>query len=115
MEREPSCELMVFWRVTVGWNEDPPEELEVREGLLWSIETAMLATAQTAQGVEDATRRTCDYDDTSSMEKQLLGCGVGVAERLRLCTATCRRIARTRARRVAQGAESSVAVRNSGL
>ena len=65
MEREPSCELMVFWRVTVGWNEDPPEELEVREGLLWSIETAMLATAQTAQGVEDATRRTCDYDDTN--------------------------------------------------
>jgi hypothetical protein len=33
MEREPSCELIVFWRVTVEGKEDPPEELEVREGL----------------------------------------------------------------------------------
>lgn len=34
MEREPSCELIVFWRVTDGWKEDPPaEELEAREAL----------------------------------------------------------------------------------
>lgn len=44
IEREPSCELMVFWRVTVGWKEEPPEEFEVREG----IERAMVARTQGA-------------------------------------------------------------------
>jgi hypothetical protein len=37
----------------------------------------VLATAQTVVWV-DATRRACDYHDTSGLEKQQLGCGVGV-------------------------------------
>lgn len=48
---------MVFCRVTVGWKEEP-EELEVL--LLCIMETAILATAQTAGVKSDAERRSCD-------------------------------------------------------
>lgn len=45
MERDPSCELMVFCLVT-GTKEEP-EEVELREGV-WSIETAIAGVFQTA-------------------------------------------------------------------
>lgn len=39
MERDPSCELMVFWRVT-GTKLEPAEDVDARE-CVWSMETAM--------------------------------------------------------------------------
>ena len=39
MDREPSCELMVFCLVMGTY--DPPDELEARDGVC-SIDTAML-------------------------------------------------------------------------
>ena len=42
IEREPSCELIVFWRLTCGKEE--PEEVEAREGVC-SIVAAIAAEA----------------------------------------------------------------------
>lgn len=83
----------------------------------------MLALAQTA-GSFDATQRTCDYLDTSSMEKkqQLLGCVVGVAGWRRLCPAVAGHCCNAhdwtlaRARRWHRGRTGQlVALRNSRL
>ena len=59
MEREPSCELMVFCLVTEGWKEEPPEELEVREAL-FSIETAIVARTRGAGQMQSRTSEALD-------------------------------------------------------
>lgn len=78
MEREPSCELMVFWRVMAA-NEDPEAD-EAREGVC-NNETAMTAEVSggCGRGVAcgDPWRVDGLGEEGQSQSQRALGCPLG--------------------------------------